>query len=329
MKKISVIIPVYNVEKYIKQCLDSVINQTYKNLEILLVDDGSTDNSGTICDEYAKKDSRIKVIHKENGGLSSARNVALDIATGEYIAFVDSDDYIALDTFKKCFEKLEKTDADVCMFSHYTTNGQEHCVHSLPLEKEVYNQEEIQKIIIPSFIGQKTANEIPLLGLACRQVFKRETIGTLRFRSEREYYAEDVVFDLEFYANAKKMCILNEPLYYYRYVQTSLSNCYRENLFEKLIKLLNFKQEIIDKYNIEDCELRLLNSAFRAAIGGALNVKKATTLSKKDKRLKLMQIAKNPLVKKALKTIKQKSVKERVFALLLRLKWISVLMICI
>ena len=98
-EKISVIIPVYNVEKYLKRCLDSVINQTYKNLEIILVDDGSTDNSGKICDEYAKNDKRIIVIHKENGGVSVARNIGLDICTGDYVNFIDSDDWIDLKFF--------------------------------------------------------------------------------------------------------------------------------------------------------------------------------------------------------------------------------------
>lgn len=91
-KKISIIIPIYNVEKYLKRCIDSIVNQTYKNTEIILVNDGSPDNCGEICDEYAKIDSRIKVIHKENGGLSSARNAGIDISSGEYIMFVDSDD---------------------------------------------------------------------------------------------------------------------------------------------------------------------------------------------------------------------------------------------
>ena len=95
---ISVIVPVYKVENYIRRCLDSLVAQTYRHLEILLVDDGSPDSSGAICEEYAEKDSRIKVIHKENGGLSSARNAALDVATGDYIAFVDSDDWIDLNT---------------------------------------------------------------------------------------------------------------------------------------------------------------------------------------------------------------------------------------
>ena len=102
MPKISVIIPVYNVSQYLHRCVDSVINQTYSDLEIILVDDGSPDDCPIICDEYSKKDARVKVIHKPNGGLSSARNAGLDIATGEYVGFVDSDDWIEEDTFGYC-----------------------------------------------------------------------------------------------------------------------------------------------------------------------------------------------------------------------------------
>ena len=104
--KVSIIVPVYNVEKYVERCIESIIKQSYKNLEIILIDDGSKDNSGKICDEYAEKDNRIKVIHKKNGGLSDARNTGLNIADGEYICFIDSDDYIHKDLVKDNLEKL-------------------------------------------------------------------------------------------------------------------------------------------------------------------------------------------------------------------------------
>lgn len=116
---VSVIVPVYNVEKYLARCLDSIINQTYTNLEIILVDDGSKDSSGQICDEYAAKDQRIKVIHKQNGGLSSARNAGLDIASGSYIEFVDSDDWIDKDTVKENLELIINENSNVVFFNHY------------------------------------------------------------------------------------------------------------------------------------------------------------------------------------------------------------------
>ena len=122
MAKVSVIVPVYNVEKYLKQCLDSIVDQTLEDLEIVLVDDGSVDSSGTICDEYAKKDTRIRVIHKENGGLSDARNAGLKYVTSPYVGFIDSDDYIDLDFYCGLLKK-PTTLLLVAAIAHVYPNG--------------------------------------------------------------------------------------------------------------------------------------------------------------------------------------------------------------
>ena len=121
---ISVIIPVYKVEKYIERCITSVKKQSYFNIEIILVDDGSPDNCGIICDKYAETDSRIKVIHKKNGGLSDARNAGLDIATGQYICFIDSDDYIEKDTLKDMYNNIVMTRADITICNYYTVDSE-------------------------------------------------------------------------------------------------------------------------------------------------------------------------------------------------------------
>ena len=113
MPEISVIVPVYKVEKYIKKCVDSILAQSFTDFELWLVDDGSPDNCGTICDEYAKKDERVKVIHKKNGGLSDARNVALDVMQGKYVFFVDSDDWISNDALESTYEALKRTGTKV------------------------------------------------------------------------------------------------------------------------------------------------------------------------------------------------------------------------
>ena len=123
MPKISVIIPVYKVEQYLPECLDSIINQTYKNLEIICIDDGSPDNSGKILDEYASKDNRIRVIHKENGGISSARNAGLDIATGDWISFVDSDDWLDINTYEKLLSSADEANTDIVMFGNCSVNN--------------------------------------------------------------------------------------------------------------------------------------------------------------------------------------------------------------
>lgn len=119
MKKlISIVLPIYNVENYIEKCMESVLNQTYKNIEIILVDDGSPDNCPIICDQYVKEDNRVKVVHKENGGLSDARNAGIKVANGDYITFIDSDDYVDKDYVEFLYNTIEETDADIAIGGH-------------------------------------------------------------------------------------------------------------------------------------------------------------------------------------------------------------------
>ena len=156
---ISIIIPVYNVEKYIRYCLDSVINQTYKNLEIIIVDDGSKDSSGQIADEYALKDSRIKVIHKENGGLSDARNVGLGVITGKYVAFLDSDDVISLDFYEYLYNLIKQNDYDIaeCEFLRIPSDDIEKVQEILDeknKEIEIKVKEETSKDALCDFYGR-------------------------------------------------------------------------------------------------------------------------------------------------------------------------------
>ncbi|MDO4707928.1 MAG: glycosyltransferase family 2 protein [Porphyromonadaceae bacterium] len=136
---ISVIVPVYNVEKFLPRCLDSIINQTYPHLEIILVDDGSIDSSGDICDQYADRDNRIKVYHKINGGLSSARNYGLDRVSGTYIAYVDSDDWIDLDLYRRCIEVFKrKPQVDVVYYEYdevYEETSRKHYTYRLGKEE--------------------------------------------------------------------------------------------------------------------------------------------------------------------------------------------------
>ena len=148
MSEISIIIPVYNVEKYLERCLESVLSQTFKEIEILLIDDGSTDSSGVICDDFAKKDTRIRVIHKKNGGLSSARNCGIENATSPLLGFVDSDDYIDPDMYEVLYNELKKADADIAMCDLV------NCYEGQKIEKhnreivEVLNSEQAIKMVM-------------------------------------------------------------------------------------------------------------------------------------------------------------------------------------
>ena len=148
MCEVSVIIPVYNVENYVKKCIDSVINQTYTNIEIILVDDGSTDSCGSICKEYSLRDNRILVIHKKNGGLSEARNVGLSYAKGNYILFVDGDDYIEKNMIEKLYNTILSNDSDMALCNFfYVDENEEVCGVSPEINTENLDKYSAQKML--------------------------------------------------------------------------------------------------------------------------------------------------------------------------------------
>ena len=200
-KLVSIIVPVYKVEQYLKRCMDSVLNQTYKNIEIILVNDGSPDNCPALCDKYAKIDSRVRVIHKENGGLSSARNVALDSVKGDYIFFVDSDDWLALDTLEVLNEYLEK---DYDMISFQRTYLTEEKV----VEKGEKNPKDmdVSQYIDASFLGRYDF-------FVTTKIFKTEVFNNVRFLEGRNY--EDLEIMHRLFLNMEKVVGLDYFLYYY------------------------------------------------------------------------------------------------------------------
>lgn len=210
MCKISVIIPVYNVELYIERCLESIINQTYKNLEIILVNDGSTDKSGTICDEYALKDSRIRVIHQKNGGLSSARNRGLDIATGEYIGFVDSDDWISTDMYQTLLTIALKYEVDIVECGVQ----QVYCYKDFFYEDNIEINED--KIFLSNNID--ALNEELKWGkftaIACNKLYKSNLFSTHRYPIGKIHEDEYLTYKL-LYSAVKLASIKDIKLYYY------------------------------------------------------------------------------------------------------------------
>lgn len=202
---ISIIVPVYNTEQYLDKCVDSIVNQTYTNLEIILIDDGSPDNCGAICDEYAKKDSRIKVIHKSNGGLSSARNAGLDVANGNYITFVDSDDMVESQMYEKMMENIQLTHVDICMCGCKIVNEQGDLLLEDNFKNKVYNIDEIIKDII-----------LPLKTASWNKLFSKEIIGFVRF-PEGKIHGEDLIFILKCLTSKTTISTINGA--YYRYIK--------------------------------------------------------------------------------------------------------------
>ena len=214
---ISVIVPVYKVQDYLDECIESVVNQTYRDLEIILVDDGSPDRCPQMCDEWAKKDGRIRVIHKKNGGLSDARNVGLDKAKGEYIAFVDSDDWVELDCFEKLYEVLHQhPDCAIssCSLWIYTDGRKEpHGQWDFKETKFVEPEEYADKMLLME--SQHTA---------CCKLYKREVFRDIRYR--KGHNNEDILFALDFYPIVEKhryrIVEIPDKLLYYRQHEGSI-----------------------------------------------------------------------------------------------------------
>lgn len=201
---ISIIVPVYNVEQYIEKCVISIMNQTYKNIEIILVDDGATDNSGKICDELKEKDNRITVIHKKNGGLSDARNAGLKIAKGEYIGFVDSDDYIEQDMFEALYKINKQNDADISIVSFYELYGGKVIGVRASKSLEVFNKiDAIKELLIDTKIQSYAWNKL----------FKRELFKDINFPTNKNF--EDIATTLLLFEKANKIVLLESPKYYY------------------------------------------------------------------------------------------------------------------
>jgi len=242
---ISIIVPVYNVEQYLEKCVKSIINQTYKTIEIILVDDGSTDNSGKICEELKEKDERIKVIHKENGGLSDARNVGLKIANGVYIGFVDSDDYIKEDMFETLYNLNKKHNSEISIVSYYEYyNDKLISVRKSEGVKEYDKIEAMREILIDQNIQSYAWNKL----------FKKELFDGLEFPTNKNF--EDIATTLLLFERANKVVLLEDPKYCYVRRADSIVGKrnyktykdYLDVIYDKY-KYLDGKYEELDLYN--------------------------------------------------------------------------------
>ena len=207
MKKVSIIVPVYKVEKYLDKCVESLVNQTYKNIEIILVDDGSPDNCPAICDEWVSKDSRIKVVHKENGGISNARNAGMKVATGDYFGFVDSDDVVSIEMYKTLVELLEKNDADmsICQYCEFKDNTEP--MYTLDNDHHIYNNP--NDVLKRLFCKKDVANAV------WNKLYKRELFDDLEF-PVGVIIAEDMYLTYKLILKSNKIVISNSKLYGYR-----------------------------------------------------------------------------------------------------------------
>lgn len=230
---ISVIVPVYNVEKYLGRCLDSIIAQSYNNLEIILVDDGTRDNSDKICDEYAQKDSRIKVLHTENGGLSAARNRGLKIITGDYVAFVDSDDYIAENMIEKLFDAIKSNNADISICNPI------HIFDDNKAEFDNTNKESV--IYSPIEAIKEMWYQTSFLPSAWAKLFNAELFKETKYTEGIIF--EDIDIMHEVFIKANKIAYLPQGLYAYIHRENSITT---QKFSEKDFYILNICRKITD-----------------------------------------------------------------------------------
>lgn len=254
MDKVSIVVPIYNTEKYLDECIESIINQTYKNLEIILVNDGSKDKSPQICNEWAIKDNRIIVIHKLNEGAGISRNRGIEISTGNYILFVDSDDYIAPTLVEKCLNAISKSPSAMVMFG--TTNINE-CGEIINKQthytnKYIFERDEIQKELLPELLFSKNLQTQDIRIYTCMANFYSLDIikkTNWKFKSEKEYLSEDLFSIISLMPYITKFVIIDEPLYYYRHGHESLSSSSRLNDYEMIKKFYKQCIELCEKYN--------------------------------------------------------------------------------
>ncbi len=238
--KISVIVPVYNVEEYLKRCLDSIINQTYKNLEIILINDGSTDNSGMICDEYKKIDHRIKVIHKKNEGQSKTRNRGIDIAKGEYISFIDSDDFIHKDFYKELMNLIEKNESTLAICGYQTFTKEEEIKQTTTIKRTKLTNSEALGCLF-----DKQTYKIE--NYLCNKLYHKDLFNEIRMPVNDIY--EDISIMYKLFDKAKNISFVSKDMYYYfQRANSSSRKVSVKNIKDRVNITIERKKYIDEKY---------------------------------------------------------------------------------
>lgn len=248
---ISVVVPVYNVEQYVDKCINSIINQTYRNIEVIIVDDGSTDGSSFICEKYSKEDSRIEIIHKDNGGLSDARNRGIEISKGKYITFIDSDDYVDTDYIEVLYNAIKKYEADMSISTHKILFPNK-TVNKYPFEEYISTKEDIlDKLLYDEGIDTSVWGKL----------YKISLFKDIRFPRGRLF--EDAATTYKLIDKSNRIAVYSKPTYNYVIRENSISNV---GFSEKKLDLIKSTQEMTDyiktKYpNLEKgCNRRLMFS---------------------------------------------------------------------
>lgn len=279
MKLVSIIVPIYNVEKHLRKCLDSLINQTLKEIEIILINDGSKDNSLEICLEYAKQDSRIKVIDKVNEGVSIARNTGIELAEGDYIGFVDPDDWIEPEMYESMYLKVRNSIYSICICNYYkdTKSSSSPKVfkfrEAVLQQKESLTREEVEEYIVPPMVGMddilpKTNSYI--MGCVWRCLYAREFIEKHQLRFEKGItIMEDLVFNVEALLKSNGICIDEGIWYHYVQHNTSALHAYNKSMWPDQMRVHQLLEKHVREAGLEEemrnrLDMRYIGMAFSA-----------------------------------------------------------------
>lgn len=318
---VSVIIPIYNVEKYLDRCVQSVVDQTYKNLEIILVDDGSPDNCPTMCDGWAERDSRIKVVHKKNAGLGMARNTGIENASGKYIFFFDSDDYVDTSIVEKCVLSAEKYNSDAVIYGRSEVYDDGRIIaKGLKAPKEAFDSAEVVSELLPAMFTYEMGFGVSAWGkMFSLDIFRK---FDLRFVSEREIISEDAYFALQFFSRASAVSIVNESLYFYYKRGDSLSRAFRADRHEKNDI---FYQKSMDYINSEKLPRKVVThftARYHMYVLSAMKQLIASDLPKKEKKTRLKAMFRGEILHSSLSsdTLRVHTKTLRIFFTLLKMK---------
>ena len=306
---VSIIVPVYNTEKYLEQCLESIINQTYRNLNVVLVDDGATDNSATICDKYVKKDRRVVCIHKENGGLSSARRAGIEHARGDYVMIVDSDDWIDLNVVKECVYTAEQNMVDCVLFPYIREYPERSLLVPLFEHEFSYDEEESEEYVHRRIIGPRETElthpeRVDSLSSVCMKLYRRETVRHGRIVSEKEVgTSEDAIFNL-YALDGCRIGYIDSCFYHYRKDNAnSITTRFKPDLSNQWDNLYNiFEEYISESCKKEGYRTAFLNRVACGLVGLGLNEVRADA-GIFPKSHKIYTILKKPLYEEAIQHI--------------------------
>ena len=295
---VSVVVPVYNVEDYLDDCVESILAQTYAELEIILVDDGSADGSGSLCDQWAARDGRIRVIHQENRGLGMARNRGLELARGTYVFFWDSDDSVENTLVEKCLDRARCHDAQVVLYGCSRVQGNRITPTPVRPGKTVYRDEEVQAQLLPGLFTYDLGLGISAWGKMYKLDFLR--LQGLSFPSEREIISEDGWFALELFSKVSCAAVLPECLYRYRCRSGSLTRGFRPDRQQKNDDFLLKSQAFSEELGLPDLVRNHLRSRYHGLTLGAMMQLTASPLSRREKRKALHAIYRSPVLQETL-----------------------------